>query len=42
MDVTSEKMNARHLNTQAYHDLETGIRNGQFLVHKTDPIFLRP
>lgn len=31
MDVTSEKMNARHLNTQAYHDLDTGIRNGQFL-----------
>ena len=31
MDVTSEKMNARHLNAQVYHDLDTGIRNGQFL-----------
>lgn len=31
MDVTSEKMNARHLNAQIYHDMDTGIRNGQFL-----------
>ena len=31
MDVTSEKMNARHLNTKVYHDTDTGIRNGKFL-----------
>lgn len=31
MDVTSEKMNARLLNAQMYHDVETGIRNRQFL-----------
>lgn len=31
MDVTSEKMNARHLNAEVYHDTDTGIRNGKFL-----------
>lgn len=30
-DVTSEKMNARHLNAKAYHDAGTGIHNGKFL-----------
>lgn len=31
MDVTSEKLNARLLNGQAYQDAETGIHNAQFL-----------
>lgn len=31
MDVTSEKMNARHLDSQTYHDADTGIRNNKFL-----------
>lgn len=31
MDVTAEKMNARHLNDEIYQDLDTGIRNRQFL-----------
>lgn len=31
MDVTGEKMKARHLDASVYHDLDTGIRNRQFL-----------
>lgn len=31
MDVTAEKMKARHLNDEIYQDMETGIRNRQFL-----------
>lgn len=31
MDVTAEKMKARHLNDEIYQDMETGIRNCQFL-----------
>lgn len=31
MDVTSEKMKARHLNDEVYQDVETGIRNRMFL-----------
>ena len=27
MDITNEKMNARHLNNQDYHDVDTGVRN---------------
>lgn len=31
MDVTKEKMNARHLNNKDYHDIDTGVRNRRFL-----------
>ena len=31
MDVTSEKMRARHLNDEIYQDGDTGVRNRQFL-----------
>lgn len=31
VDITEEKMNARHLNNQDYHDLDTGVRNRLFL-----------
>ena len=31
MDVTAEKMNARHLNDDIYQDADTGVRNRQFL-----------
>lgn len=31
VDVTAEKMNARHLNDDIYQDIETGIRNRLFL-----------
>lgn len=31
MDVTAEKMAARHLSDKVYHDMDTGIRNRQFL-----------
>ena len=31
MDITNEKMNARHLNNQDYHDVDTGVRNRLFL-----------
>ena len=31
MDVTAEKMNARHLNDEIYQDMDTGIRSRQFL-----------
>lgn len=31
MDITAEKMNARHLNDEIYQDVDTGIRNRQFL-----------
>ena len=30
-DITNEKMNARHLNNQEYHDVDTGVRNRLFL-----------
>ena len=31
MDVTAEKMNARHLTDKIYHDIETGVRSRKFL-----------
>lgn len=31
VDVTKEKMNARHLNNKDYHDIDTGVRNRRFL-----------
>lgn len=31
MDITAEKMNARHFNEEMYQDMYTGIRNHQFL-----------
>ncbi len=31
MDITAEKMNARHLSDEIYQDADTGVRNRQFL-----------
>ena len=31
MDITAEKMNARHLTDKVYHDVDTGIRSRKFL-----------
>ena len=31
VDITEEKMNARHLNNQDYHDIDTGVHNRLFL-----------